>query len=112
MGQPSLSHSFCRLPRGGIEDEQYRDLRTFTSVVLLPNMLDRWYWSHNATGEFSVCSVRKLIDDVILLKLDTLTRWINLVPIMLNITAWKIRLDKLPTRLNLSSRGVDITSIL
>nr|GEW02000.1 reverse transcriptase domain-containing protein [Tanacetum cinerariifolium] len=53
MGQPSLDHSFRRLPRGGIEDEQYRDLRTTTSNVLLPNMHDRWFWSLNYTGEFS-----------------------------------------------------------
>nr|GEW59217.1 RNA-directed DNA polymerase, eukaryota [Tanacetum cinerariifolium] len=40
MGQPSLDHSFHQLPRGGSEDEQYRDLRTTTSNVLLPNMHD------------------------------------------------------------------------
>ncbi|GJX76949.1 reverse transcriptase domain-containing protein [Tanacetum coccineum] len=34
------------------------------------------------------------------------------VPIKINIHAWKVRLDCLPTRLNLSSRGLDIPSIL
>ncbi|GJT34422.1 RNA-directed DNA polymerase, eukaryota, reverse transcriptase zinc-binding domain protein [Tanacetum coccineum] len=68
MGQLSLDHSFRRPPRGGIEDEQYRDLRTTTSNVLLPNMHDRWFWSLNSSGEF--------------------------------------------VRLNLSSRGLDIPTIL
>ncbi|GJY48687.1 RNA-directed DNA polymerase, eukaryota, reverse transcriptase zinc-binding domain protein [Tanacetum coccineum] len=45
-------------------------------------------------------------------KAGTPTRWIKLVPIKLNITAWRICLDKLPTRLNLSSRGLDIPTIL
>nr|GEX54009.1 reverse transcriptase domain-containing protein [Tanacetum cinerariifolium] len=34
INQPSLVHSFRRLPRGGIEDEQYRDLSTSTTDVL------------------------------------------------------------------------------
>nr|GEV63397.1 RNA-directed DNA polymerase, eukaryota, reverse transcriptase zinc-binding domain protein [Tanacetum cinerariifolium] len=112
MGQPFLDHSFRQLPRGGIEDEQYRDLRTTTSNVLLPNMHDRWFWSLDSTGEFSVSSVRNYIDEFLLPKAGTPTRWIKLVPIKLNITAWRICLDKLPARLNLSSRGLDIPIIL
>nr|GEW34619.1 hypothetical protein [Tanacetum cinerariifolium] len=80
MDHPSLVHSFRRLPRGGIEEEQYRGLRISTPDVLLSYMFDRW--------------------------------WINLVPIKLNINAWKIRLDRLPTRFNLSSRGLDIPTIM
>ncbi|GKA39856.1 RNA-directed DNA polymerase, eukaryota, reverse transcriptase zinc-binding domain protein [Tanacetum coccineum] len=40
------------------------------------------------------------------------TRWIKAVPIKVNIHAWKIKLDILPTRLNISKRGMDIDSIL
>ncbi|GJT96114.1 RNA-directed DNA polymerase, eukaryota [Tanacetum coccineum] len=40
------------------------------------------------------------------------TRWVKMVPVKINILAWKINLDGLPTRLNLSSRGVEILSIL
>lgn len=34
------------------------------------------------------------------------------MPVKVNIFAWKIRLDCLPTRLNISKRGMDIESIL
>ncbi|GJR32202.1 RNA-directed DNA polymerase, eukaryota [Tanacetum coccineum] len=112
MGQLSLDHSFRRLPRGGIKDEQYKDLRTTTSNVLLPNMHDRWFWSLNSTGEFLVSSVRNYIDEFLLPKAGTQTRWIKLIPIKLNITAWRVCLDKLPTRLNHSSRGLDIPTII
>ncbi|GJZ29954.1 RNA-directed DNA polymerase, eukaryota [Tanacetum coccineum] len=105
-------HSFHRLPRGGIEEEQYRDLRTSTYDVLLSNMSDRWLWSLSSSRDFSVSTVRSYIDEFILPKLDTPTRWINLVPIKLNINAWKIRLDRLPNRFNLSSRGIDIPTIM
>ena len=35
-----------------------------------------------------------------------------MVPIKINILAWRVCLDKLPTRLNLSLRGVEIPSII
>ncbi|GJS35528.1 RNA-directed DNA polymerase, eukaryota [Tanacetum coccineum] len=38
--------------------------------------------------------------------------WVKTVPIKVNILAWKINLDGLPTRLNLYSRGVEIPLIL
>ncbi|GJX42535.1 RNA-directed DNA polymerase, eukaryota [Tanacetum coccineum] len=34
------------------------------------------------------------------------------MPIKINVFAWIIRLDKLPTRLNLSLKGIDITTIV
>nr|GEW58614.1 RNA-directed DNA polymerase, eukaryota [Tanacetum cinerariifolium] len=74
IGHPSLVHSFRRLPRGGAKDEQYRDLCTLTFGVLLPNMHDRCYWSLNANGDFSISSLRNIIDDIILPKSDTPTR--------------------------------------
>ncbi|PWA64810.1 reverse transcriptase domain, Reverse transcriptase zinc-binding domain protein [Artemisia annua] len=40
------------------------------------------------------------------------TRWVKVVPIKINIFGWRVCLDKLPTRLELSLRGIDITSIL
>nr|GEU56509.1 RNA-directed DNA polymerase, eukaryota [Tanacetum cinerariifolium] len=39
-------------------------------------------------------------------------RWIKEVPIKVNINAWKVSLDGLPTRWNISRRGMDIPSIL
>ncbi|GJW51150.1 RNA-directed DNA polymerase, eukaryota [Tanacetum coccineum] len=104
--------SFRRSPRGGLEEEQYNGLCSMISDISLPNMSDRWFWSLDGSGEFSVRSVRCLIDDVLLPKSDTPTRRLKLIPIKVNVLAWKICLDRLPTRLNLSSRGLDIPSIL
>ncbi|GJU53173.1 RNA-directed DNA polymerase, eukaryota [Tanacetum coccineum] len=42
----------------------------------------------------------------------TQTRWIKAVPIKVNIHAWNVRMDCLPTHLNISWRGIDIPSIL
>ena len=43
--------------------------------------------------------------------ISDMTRWVKYVPIKVNILAWKIRCDVLPTRMNLSRRGIDIQAI-
>nr|GEU32234.1 RNA-directed DNA polymerase, eukaryota [Tanacetum cinerariifolium] len=64
------------------------------------------------SGEFSTTSVRKMIDVFMLPEVSSKTRWIKAVPIKVNVHAWKVKLDGLPTRLNISRRGIDIESIL
>ncbi|GJY30324.1 RNA-directed DNA polymerase, eukaryota, reverse transcriptase zinc-binding domain protein [Tanacetum coccineum] len=71
MSHSSLYLSFRRLPRGGIESEHYRNLCDVVSDITLPQMHNRWSWTFNASGEFSM-----------------------------------------PTRANLSARGLEIPSIL
>ena len=39
------------------------------------------------------------------------TRWFKVLPRKVNIFIWRLFLDRLPHRLNLSSRGLDIESI-
>ncbi|GJU61200.1 RNA-directed DNA polymerase, eukaryota, reverse transcriptase zinc-binding domain protein [Tanacetum coccineum] len=55
---------------------------------------------------------RWVIDDRCLPEMPNQTRWIKAVPIKINVLAWKVSLDCLPTRLNISRRGIDIPSIL
>ncbi|GJR70305.1 RNA-directed DNA polymerase, eukaryota [Tanacetum coccineum] len=66
---------------------------------------------HDGTIEFSVKSTRLYIDDYLLPAVGAPTRWVKEIPIKINILAWKVSLDKLPTRLNLSLRGIEIPTI-
>ncbi|GJU36550.1 RNA-directed DNA polymerase, eukaryota [Tanacetum coccineum] len=97
LNHSSLVWSYHQDPKGGIEEEQQRLLHSCIGGVILPNMLDRWVWSLEASGEFSVKSVRSHIDDTLLPKEDVRTRWVNVVPIKINVFAWRVRLDILPT---------------
>nr|GEW86793.1 RNA-directed DNA polymerase, eukaryota [Tanacetum cinerariifolium] len=64
------------------------------------------------SGDFSVASVRKIIDDHLIPVVSSKFSWRKMVHIKVNILAWKVKLDILPTRFNLSKKGLDINSIL
>ncbi|GKB20116.1 RNA-directed DNA polymerase, eukaryota, partial [Tanacetum coccineum] len=112
MSHVYLSLSFRRAPRSGVEQDQYNQLLKNMEGVSLVDMKDRWIWSLAGNGEFSVASIRKEIDDRSLPLVSSKTRWIRAVPIKVNILAWKLKMDSLPTRFNISKRGMDIESIL
>ncbi|GKA62909.1 RNA-directed DNA polymerase, eukaryota, partial [Tanacetum coccineum] len=71
----------------------------------------RWNWALESSGDFSVASVRKAIDDKLLPEVNSKTRWIKYVPIKVNVHTWKVKTDSLPTRFNISRQGIDIESI-
>nr|GFA39898.1 RNA-directed DNA polymerase, eukaryota [Tanacetum cinerariifolium] len=58
----SLTSSFRRNPRGGIEEDQYLLFVETVAPVILSNSSDRWVWTLDSAGDFSVKSVRTLID--------------------------------------------------
>nr|GEY53360.1 RNA-directed DNA polymerase, eukaryota, nucleotide-binding alpha-beta plait domain protein [Tanacetum cinerariifolium] len=99
------------MPRGGVEQKNYGLLCSKVVDLVLLNILDKWCWSLEGSQEFSVKSSCNLIDNTILPKAEVPTRWLRVVPIKVNVHAWRVCLDKLPTRANLSLRGMDIPSI-
>ncbi|GJT71400.1 RNA-directed DNA polymerase, eukaryota [Tanacetum coccineum] len=84
LSQNSLAFTFLREPREGVEQDQFDSLKAMVEDTSL----------------FTLSEV------------SSSTRWIKAVPIKVNVLAWKIKLDNLPTRLNISRRGMDIDSIL
>ncbi|GJR24575.1 hybrid signal transduction histidine kinase M [Tanacetum coccineum] len=105
LGQNNLGLSLRRIPRGGVEQSQLEALREFSDNTVLVDSMDRWSWSLEGSGNFSVASVRREIDKKLLPMVSSKTRWVNEVPKKVNIHAWKVKLDCLPTRLNISRRG-------
>nr|GEU78294.1 RNA-directed DNA polymerase, eukaryota [Tanacetum cinerariifolium] len=101
-----------RAPSGGIKEERLHLLADKAVAVILSCYNDRYVWTLESWGIFSVKSARYYIDDILLPMVGASTRWVNVVPIKINIFAWRVSLDKLPTRLNLSLRGIEIPSIL
>nr|GFA73292.1 RNA-directed DNA polymerase, eukaryota, reverse transcriptase zinc-binding domain protein [Tanacetum cinerariifolium] len=73
---------------------------------------DRYNWLLNNDGVYSVASLRKKIDNQRSPSEAYRTRWVKYIPIKVNIMAWKIKLNALSTRFNLSRRGIDIGSLM
>nr|GEU56188.1 reverse transcriptase domain, reverse transcriptase zinc-binding domain protein [Tanacetum cinerariifolium] len=72
---------------------------------------DTWQWALGSSG-FSVASARSLIDSK---TLDTdliATRWICCISIKVNIFIRRLMLNKLPSKVNLDRRGIDVGSFL
>nr|GEV02808.1 RNA-directed DNA polymerase, eukaryota [Tanacetum cinerariifolium] len=101
-----------KMPRGDVEQENYGLLCSKVVDLVLPNISDRWCWSLEGSQEFSVKSSRILIDNTIFSKAEVPTRWLRVVPIKVNVHTWRVCLNKLPTRANLSLRGMHIPSIV
>ena len=79
--------------------------------VSLSNRNDAWYWNITDDGSFSVQATRIHIGNYLLPSLSPSTRWSKLLPRKVNVFIWRLILDRLPNRLNLSLRGLDISSI-
>ncbi|GKB50184.1 RNA-directed DNA polymerase, eukaryota, reverse transcriptase zinc-binding domain protein [Tanacetum coccineum] len=76
----ALDASFRRKPRGGIECIQFNEMLVLMQDVSLTPISDRWIWSLEGSGDFSVASTRKAIDDKRLPAVNSKTRWIKYVP--------------------------------
>nr|GFB70933.1 RNA-directed DNA polymerase, eukaryota, reverse transcriptase zinc-binding domain protein [Tanacetum cinerariifolium] len=98
--------------RSGAKESQFNSLLEIVQVINLVPCEDRYFWSLESKGDYSVASIRKLIDEKRFQKVGISIRWVKSVPNKVNITAWKIKTNTLPTRFNLSRRGMDIDILM
>nr|GEW25635.1 RNA-directed DNA polymerase, eukaryota [Tanacetum cinerariifolium] len=87
LSHSGLDASFRRPPRGGVEIQQFEHMKEKVEGCILADMMDRWFWALEGSGEFTIMSVRKLIDDFMLPEVSSKTRWIKAVPIKVNVHA-------------------------
>nr|GEY81496.1 RNA-directed DNA polymerase, eukaryota, reverse transcriptase zinc-binding domain protein [Tanacetum cinerariifolium]GEY81503.1 RNA-directed DNA polymerase, eukaryota, reverse transcriptase zinc-binding domain protein [Tanacetum cinerariifolium] len=107
----NMDSSLRRLVREGEEQSQYDALTGLIGGVNLLPQMDRYAWTLDGTCEFTVSSIRKTIDDIRSPSVSSRNRWVKFMPIRLNVFAWKVKLNALPTRINISRRGIDINSL-
>ncbi|GJR61323.1 putative RNA-directed DNA polymerase, eukaryota, reverse transcriptase zinc-binding domain protein, partial [Tanacetum coccineum] len=69
-------------------------------------------WSLDASAGFSVASVLFLVGSYILDTDSEATRWNRNIPIKVNVFLSRLKLNKLPSRVNLDRRGIEVGLIL
>nr|GEW24865.1 RNA-directed DNA polymerase, eukaryota, reverse transcriptase zinc-binding domain protein [Tanacetum cinerariifolium] len=112
LGVPVGCNMARRTPRGGVESTQFNSLKDTIGNIILTHQHDSWRWSLDVSKGFSVACVRQLVDSHILVIGNEATRWNRSLPIKVNVFLWRLKLNKLPSRVNLDRIGIEITSLL
>ncbi|GKC65593.1 RNA-directed DNA polymerase, eukaryota [Tanacetum coccineum] len=69
-------------------------------------------WSLDDSGIFNAGSLRSKIDNVYLLSHDDSTSWNRYVPRKVDIMYWRLGRDRLPSKVKLNDKGIDLDSML
>ena len=111
-GPQQFNWAWRREVRSGPEETQLVSLVDLLKEFNPSVEADSWKFTINTPHIFSVSAMRKHIDIQILDTSGSKVRWNKNTPIKINIFAWRLVINRLPTRHNLDLRGVDLDSIL
>ncbi|GJT97366.1 RNA-directed DNA polymerase, eukaryota, reverse transcriptase zinc-binding domain protein [Tanacetum coccineum] len=88
----------------------FRDMLNEIGQINIVASEDTCVWNLGPNGIFTVKDARNIIDQKTLPSLPY-TSWDKIIIRKVNIFMWRLSLDRLPHRLNLSLRGMDISAI-
>lgn len=80
--------------------------------MVLSDSNDSYLWDLDIKGKFLVASMRNFIDAHSLESSNIPTRWNTYVPKKINVHVWRVENDKLPARLNLRDKDIELHSLL
>nr|GEY37988.1 RNA-directed DNA polymerase, eukaryota, reverse transcriptase zinc-binding domain protein [Tanacetum cinerariifolium] len=104
--QGVVSSSSRRPVRAGSEYQHLTDINLLMESVSLSHSCDRWICDLSGDEEFRVKEVRNFLDNLFLPSYADAMRWVKYISIKINIFVWRARRDFLPTRVNISRRGL------
>ncbi|PWA77606.1 reverse transcriptase domain, Reverse transcriptase zinc-binding domain protein [Artemisia annua] len=103
--------SWSRPIRGGTIGSHLEELQNLVSNVHLGEATDEWQWNVLNQNLFTVKHTRLHVDQLILPSEAPATRWCKSNPKKVNILVWRILRDRIPSRWNLSRKGVELSSL-
>ncbi|GJX25265.1 RNA-directed DNA polymerase, eukaryota, reverse transcriptase zinc-binding domain protein [Tanacetum coccineum] len=107
----SFSWAWRRAVR--LQDEllELTDLQNLIINLRLSMEQDTWEFTPEPSRFFKDNTMRKIISNTSTDSTSQQTRWNKILPSKVNILAWRVLLHRLPTRVNLDHRGIDLDSV-
>ncbi|XP_021999620.1 uncharacterized protein LOC110896868 [Helianthus annuus] len=110
VAEPYGSVIFCadwiRAPSSAEKCTDLAELNMAVHNYAFKDGADRWGWALEASGEFSVSSIRNKTESLYFSNLGLEFEWNNWTPIKVNFLIWRIIQDKVPTISALARRNV------
>ena len=100
--QLTLHLQWSRLQLNPSELAELSDLTYAANAVSFEVGPDRWMWSPESSGLFTVRNIRKIIEEKSFPNDGFGFFWNRWVPLKINLSVWRLVLDRLPTTTNLS----------
>nr|XP_043618724.1 uncharacterized protein LOC122590597 [Erigeron canadensis] len=97
--------------RDGAEATQLANLTSLIQSIQLIDKANSWTWNVPGNTSFSVHQFRLCLERALFPCEPLKTSWNSLVPKKVNIFVWRLLRDRLPSRLNLNLKGLDIDDI-
>lgn len=107
-GRMSFNPKWKRWPQTVVELSEMQELSGVLSNFSYAEHEDRWQWVDADLEEFSVAQVKRLIRKGRDINRPHVMSWDSWVPVKVNLLMWRAEMDRLPTRIALKRRGVDI----
>lgn len=104
--------AFARHPRNSVRGTQWDEMREIIMEVDLSDSNDLYSWALNIKEEFLVALTIIFIDAQTLKTSNIPTRRNTKVPKNIIAYVWRDERDKLPTRLNLRDKGIELEFFL
>ncbi|KAL4565506.1 hypothetical protein LXL04_029604 [Taraxacum kok-saghyz] len=99
-------------PLEGRSRTRYDEMMHVLADFCCTEASDGWRWMLGTDDGFTVRETRRWIDDRVLPVGLIQTRWCDLVPRKVNIFIWRMQWQRIPTRMALSGRGLEILTIV
>ena len=85
-----------------------QDLNRLLHSYCVNGSADKWVWDDRNYGAFSVANFKAMLWLGRDQSRDQKMKWESWVPVKVNLVAWRTEFDRLPSRIALSRRGVQI----
>ncbi|KAJ0466879.1 putative reverse transcriptase zinc-binding domain-containing protein [Helianthus annuus] len=108
ISNPVAKWDWKHPPDSSVELAEWMDLNSKLRDVVLNERVDMWEWMGDDNGEFSVGSIKRIMDKSRDFSSRYVWEWSSWVPLKCILFAWRAEMERLPTKVELRKRNIHI----